>query len=191
MQLNNEKKKEILLKNFEIINKNFAENGKALAGIVNKMFSVDSEMAFEMWEHLLKKYEEELQSWYSECLTEEIYRNSRSTIGDGTMDMNVLGRPVLKNALFSLTNHIDRTACVIVDHKIRQNEIQVVNELLQLLYDNPYIDWSWHRVMEEVLPYSCDNMDDEMYELLEMWCDKVENEEERAKLSIKMLDYIE
>ncbi|MFG6378362.1 MAG: hypothetical protein K1W19_08625 [Lachnospiraceae bacterium] len=191
MKMNNEKKKEVLLKNFEIIDKNFGENGKSLAEIINKMFSIDTEMAFDMWEHLITKYEDELKTWNSSYLTEEIYRESRSTIGDGIMESNILNRPILKKALFSLTCHIDRTACIIVDHIIKQNNIQLANELLQLLYDNPNIDWTWYHVMCEVLPYNCDNMDDEMYELLEIWCDKVENEEERAKLSIKMLNYID
>lgn len=190
MKMNNEKKKEVLLKNFEIVNKNFGENGESLANIVNKMFCIDSEMAFNMWEYLVKKYENELKSCYCEYLTEEIYRNSRSTIGDGIMDSSILSRPLLKRALFSLAYDVDRSSCIIVTHKIEQNEIQTVNELLQLLYDNPNIKQNWYRIMSDVLPYSR-NMDNEMYELLDMWCDKVESEEERAKLSIKMLDYIE
>ena len=44
--------------------------------------------------------------------------------------------------------------------------------------------------MEDVISYH-KNISNEMYDLLEMWCVKVENEEERAKLSIKMLDYID
>ena len=31
----------------------------------------------------------------------------------------------------------------------------------------------------------------EAYELLEMWCDKVKNDKERAKLSIKMMEFVE
>ena len=57
MKISNEKKKEVLLKNFEIINKNFGENGRAMREVVLKMFPIDTETALEMWKYLIKKYE--------------------------------------------------------------------------------------------------------------------------------------
>ena len=47
--------------------------------------------------------------------------------------------------------------------------------------------------MNEIIPDDPEDMTvtEEAYELLEMWCDKVETQEERAKLRIKMMEYIE
>lgn len=50
---------------------------------------------------------------------------------------------------------------------------------------------NWYEIMDRILTYTDENISNEAYELLEIWCDKVENEEQRAKLNIRMLDYIE
>ena len=52
-------------------------------------------------------------------------------------------------------------------------------------------DMNWYEIMDRILTYTDENISNEAYELLEIWCDKVENEEQRAKLNIRMLDYIE
>lgn len=191
MKMNNEKKKEVLLKNFEIIDKNFAENGKSLSQIVIKMFALDSETAFNMWEHLITKYESELNGWFSGYLTEDIYLHGTDSIGYGKMDSIILNSPNLKKAIFSLTNRVDRPATLIIENTIEKNELNLANELMQLLYENYNKDINWYEIMDRILTYTDKNISNEAYELLEMWCDKVENEEERAKLSIKMLDYVE
>lgn len=191
MKMNNEKKKEVLLKNFEIIDKNFAENGKSLSQIVIKMFALDSETAFNMWEHLIKKYESELNGWFSGYLTEDIYMDGSNSIGYGKMDSTILNSPNLKKAIFSLTSRVDRPATFIIEHTIEKNELTLANELMQLLYENYNKDMNWYKIMDRILTYTDKNISNEAYELLEIWCDKVESEEEKAKLSIKMLDYIE
>lgn len=191
MKMNNEKKKEVLLKNFEIIDKNFAENGESLSQIVIKMFGLDSETAFKMWEHLIKKYESELNGWFSEYLTDDIYMHGANSIGYGKMDSIILNTPSLKKAIFSLTNRVDRPATFIIEHTIEKNELTLTNELMQLLYENYNKDISWYETMNRILTYTDKNISNEAYELLDIWCDKVESEEERAKLSIKMLDYVE
>lgn len=41
------------------------------------------------------------------------------------------------------------------------------------------------------MPRKGSEITSDAYELLEMWSDKVNNKEERAKLSIKMIEYID
>lgn len=190
MKMSNEKKKEVLLKNFEIINKNFGENGRAMREVVLKMFPIDTETALEMWKYLIKEYESEIKNGDSWCLTGGIYFDVSKILGAGKIDNIVLKNPELKRAIFSIASSVDLSANIIIKNAIEKNELQLANELLDLLFNNHYKENSWYEIMEDVISYH-ENISNEMYDLLEMWCDKVENEEERAKLSIKMLDYID
>lgn len=191
--MSKEKKKEILLKNFEIIKNNYEKNSNAIADVVGKMFLIDIDMAVEMWIHLIKKYENEVKSYNSYSITCGIVYNGDNAIGESKMDEIILGYPELKRAFFSLM--YEDTALYdgrIIRNKIFANELIVANELLELLYNNPYREDSWYNIMDNSMPWAdrCE-ITTEAYELLEMWCDKVEDEEERAKLSIKMLEYFD
>ena len=190
MRMDNEKKKEILLKNFEIINKNFGENGRAMREVILKMFPIDLDTALDMWKYLIKEYEGEVKNGDSWCLTGGIYFDGAKIIGSGKMDNIVLATPELKRAIFSLAESVNLSATIIIRNAIENNNSQLANELLQLLYDNPYKEKSWYYIMDEIMPYSDSDISEDVYELMEMWCDKVESEEERAELRIKMLDYI-
>lgn len=190
MKMSNERKKEVLLKNFEIINKNFSENGRSLREIVVKMFSIDIDTGIEMWKYLIKEYTNEIIYGDSWCLTGGIYFETSRIIGEGKMDSIVLNTPEFKQTIFSIASSVNLSANIIIRNIIDQNDTSLTNELLELLYNNQHREKNWYEIMDDIIP-SHENMSDEMYELLEMWCDKVENEEERAKLSIKMLDYIE
>lgn len=191
MKLSTEKKKEILLKNFEIINKNFGENGRSMREIIIKMIPIDIDTALDMWKYLIKEYENEIKNGDSWCLTGGIYYESAKIIGKGKMDSIVLNIPEFKRAIFSIAKSVDLSATIIIRNKLEANEASTANELLQLLYNNPYKEKNWYHIMDDIMPSTDNELSNETYELLEMWCDKVVNEEERAKLSIKMLDYIE
>ena len=67
--------------------------------------------------------------------------------------------------------------------------MQSADELLQLVYDNKNRKTSWYGVMKHSMPYR--QISDDAYEFLEMWCDKVDDQQERAMLSLKMMDYMD
>ena len=75
--------------------------------------------------------------------------------------------------------------------KYTTDELQVADELLGLVYKNKYKNSSWYEVMDQILE-DADEMEisEDAYELLEMWCNKAKKKEERAKLSIKMLEFM-
>ena len=57
MNMSKEKRKEVLLRNFEIIKDNFEKNGLEFAPTIGKMIEIDKETAIDMWLFLLKKHE--------------------------------------------------------------------------------------------------------------------------------------
>ncbi|MDY4654843.1 MAG: hypothetical protein SO386_01210 [Eubacteriales bacterium] len=192
MKISSEKKRETLMKNFEIIKDNYEDNGNSLSSVVSKMFKIDLDMGIDMWTYLLTKHEAKVKDDDSYCITGSIIYHLKETVGKERMCEIVLGNPVLKKCIFSYTgDSIEYAVGDIIQRKIETDELQVADELLNMVYKNKYRNSSWYEVMDDILD-GADEMEisEEAYDLLESWCDRVKSKEERAKLSIKMLEFI-
>lgn len=191
MKISNEKKKETLLKNFDIIKDNYINNRSSLSDAVVKMLKIDIDTAVDMWSYLLTKHSSEVKGRDSWALTGSIVYEGGEALGKAKLGEIVLSNPILKEAIFSQTCH---DIYIVVDDiiriKIEANDLQIADELLTMVYQNKYKDSTWYEIMDEIIR---DDMEitEEAYDLLEMWCDKVTNKEERAKLSIKMMEFID
>lgn len=186
MQMSNEKKKDILLKNFEIIKDKYEGNVESLGLVVQKMLALDEEVALDIWSFLLAKYKSRIRESGSYNITGNIIYE----IGDSRIRDIVIKSPIIKDSLFSQSYYTSMQA-YFVRSLIKQNDLQIADDLLNLLYYNSYKKESWFEIMDCAIPHDDSDITSEAYELLEMWCDKVKNKEERAKLSIKMLAFID
>ena len=144
-----------------------------------------------MWTYLLSRYEKEAQSedaWY---LTGEIISMGSMVIGYEEMDTIIFNNPTLKHTLFSRSGswlHI--SVREIIRRRIENEELALADELLQMVYDNPNKRDSWYEIMSNVMP-SFKEISSDAYDLLELWCDKVEDTEERAKLILQLTEYVD
>ena len=191
MNISKEKKKEILLKNFDILKNNYEKNSSHYSDIISQMASIDVNTAIEMWGYLIKRYEDEVKSYNSYSLTGAVAASCEEILGERVAENIILETPEIKKAFFSLMYDSVSLWCgQIIKNKINNNELIEANELLDLVYNNPYKADSWYEIIDNCMPWSSSwNPNENALELLEMWCDKVEDEEERAKLSIKLLKY--
>lgn len=190
MKMSNDKKKELLLKNFDIIKGDCEENEESLGSAVKKMFKLDKQTAVDMWEYLLSTYEGFIKSDDSYYVTADIVNSMSDELGENQIGDIIINSRVLKNALFAQSYRV-WAQVDIVTHYIAIGNLQIADELLGLLYSNPYKEDGWYEVMDRVMPSSDADITNEAYELLEMWCDKVKNDKERAKLSIKMMEFVD
>lgn len=194
MGISNEKKKEILLKNFDIIKDNYEKNNVGLASAIVKMLKIDSDTAADMWSYLVTKHASKVNSRDAWFLTGNIMYEGGKAIGKDDMAELVLNTPVLKNAIFAQAgDDIHLFVCDIIQKKINAGELQAADELLSLVYNNKYKNDSWYVILDNIIPDNPNDLEvtDEAYELLDMWCDKVTDQEDRAKLSIKMMEYMD
>lgn len=186
-----EGKKDKLLRSFDVLKNDFKKNEISIAETVARMFEIDVDTAVDMWTYLLSRYEKEAQSedaWY---LTGGIISKGSMVIGYEEMDTIILNNPTLKHALFCRSGswlHISVRG--IIRRKIENEELALADELLQMVYDNPNKRDSWYEIMSNVMP-SFKEISNDAYELLELWCDKVEDDEERAKLVLQLTEYVE
>ena len=188
MRMSNEQKIDTLLNSFDELKDQFWGNGDNIAEIIRKMFRYDQDTAIDMWTYLLTTYSEHLNEDCSWCFTGTIALRAAIEIGDEAMDTIILNSPVIKNAVFSLaSNCAEDCAAPIIRRKIESNDLQVADELIQLVYENPNRKTSWYGVMKHLRPYR--QISDDAYEFLEVWCDKVDDKQERTMLSLKMMEY--
>lgn len=183
----------MLLKNFDIIKDNYGKNHSAMSAAVGQMFKIDSEKAAEMWSYLITRHASKVKGEDSWPITGAIMFEGNKAIGRKQMGEIVLNKPVLKKAIFSdACDDVSLFVGDIIRGKINTNELQCARELLSLVYENKHKNNSWYEIMDEIIPDDPEDMEvtEDAYELLEMWCDKVEGQEERASLRIKMMEYI-
>lgn len=186
-----EGKKDKLLRSFDILKNDFKKNEISIAETVARMFEIDVDTAVDMWTYLLSRYEKETQSedaWY---LTGGIISKGSMVIGYEEMDTIILNNPTLKHTLFySSGSWLHISVRGIIRRKIENEELALADELLQMVYDNPNKRDSWYEIMSNVMP-SFKEISNNAYDLLELWCDKVEDDEERAKLVLQLTEYID
>lgn len=193
MKMSNEKKKETLLKNFEIIKDNYDKNSRSMGSAIVKMLKIDIGTAIDMWSYLLTKHVSKVKSEDSWAITGLIMYEGGEALGESQMAEIVLNNPVLKKAIFSYTcHHIHLVVDSVILERFRANDLQGADELFSLTFKNKYRNSSWYDMMERILEIAYKiEITEEAYELLEMWCDKVKDKEERANLSIKLLEYVD
>ncbi len=186
-----EGKKDKLLRSFDVLKNDFHKNEISIAETVARMFEIDVDTAVDMWTYLLSRYEKEAQSedaWY---LTGGIISKGSMVIGYEEMDNIILNNPTLKHTLFYRSGswlHI--SVREIIRRRIENEELALADELLQMVYDNPNKRDSWYEIMSNVMP-SFKEISSDAYDLLELWCDKVEDTEERAKLILQLTEYVD
>ena len=192
--MNKAKKKEILLKNFEILKDNFEKNHSSLGDLVGNMFDVDIDMAIEMWKFLLTKYKAELNGEHAYSITGSVIFKGIHCIDDETMHNLILNTPEIKQALFSYSKE-ETSCCSIIADQIASDKLTLTNELLDLLYNNSTMrqSWPWETIMFwsiSFLEEYTNKISEEAFDLLNMWCEKVEDEEERAELMVKLMGFV-
>lgn len=186
-----ESKKDNLLRSFDVLKNDFTKNSRSLADIVSKMFEIDRELAIDMWTYLINEYHDELGKADSFNLTGKILYDGSDVIGEAEMDEIVIHNSTIKNAIFLYNRHVKWSGIYLIQRKIINGELQTADELIELCYNNVArrVTSSWYEFMDYLMP-NC-KITNEAYELLEMWCEKVDDIEERAKLSIRMLEFVQ
>ncbi len=190
MKMSKDQKKETLMSSFEMLKENCTENEEAIKKIISEMLKLDKNTAIEMWEYILKKNAHLIKSTYMYYLTEGIILYGSAVIGQVEIENIIIGSNILKKGIFKHALAFKGNAAEIISNKIKQNELSIANELLELAYNNKYREWTFYNVLDSVIPYE-GSITQEAFDLLTMWIEKINNKQEKAKLNLKMIDFIE
>jgi len=143
-----------------------------------------------MWEYILTQNHQILKSSEAYSLTEGIIYVAKEKIGEAEIANSVLANNKIKDSVFKFSGDVSYNSIDIIRNKIENNELSLANELLEMVYANKYKEWNLYQVLDCVIPHK-DEITQEAFDLLIMWIDKVSNKQEKAKLNVRMLEFME
>ena len=189
MNISSEKKKEMLLDAFETLKKNYNGNSGVLCDLIGKMSKIDLDIAIEMWKHLITNNLKGSRSTTYFSIIDLVMYYIRQSIGEIKTYSIVVSDNMLKNAIFHESAYIGQCPALVIGHLIAKNDLSLANELLELIHTNKYRKTSLYEIMNEVIPQN-KAITEEAFGLLSEWISKVNKSEERTKLNIKMLSFM-
>lgn len=189
MKISAEKKKEILLDTFETLKNNYnRNNGIALRDLIGAMSKIDLDLAVEMWKYLIKNNMDILHTTYDFSFS--IMFTFEESIGQEKMHRLVAEDSFLKNSIFHESGDLSHSPLWAINRFIKQNDLVLANELLELAITNKYKENSLYDIISDAIPEG-EEISEEAFELLSEWVGKIKNKEERAKLNLKMLSLLD
>lgn len=184
------KKKTFLQETFELLKEDYLSNGKAILDIIGKMAKLDCDCAVGMWKYLIDRYPEVLHGFYDFGYL--IMNTIEQAVGREKVYQLLTADAFLKNAIFSELGDMQYSPIQAIRFYVFSGQTEIANELLMLSYNNKYRRTSFFEILDGILNnYYDERLGDDGFEMLMGWIAKVEGKQERAKLNLAMLNYME
>jgi len=185
----NDKKKDILLNSFEILNSDFGKNYFDVFEIIGKMAAIDVDIAMDMWEQILGCTTTFVSPFASfdltSCLLQDYLENN---IGYAKAAIAIKSRPKIMEACFNISSIIGRIKCAIIATYISRKDLETANEVLHLVFGNKNeYSLPLGGIFQEIIDYTDPNLDENAIEFLHYWIQQIKDPEEKAKASIRFL----
>ena len=184
------KKRIFLEETFELLKEDYISNGSAIRDIIGKMAKLDCTCAVGMWKYLIEAYPEVLHGFYDFGYI--IMNTLEQAIDRETVYRLVVEDSFLKNAIFSELGDMQYSPIQAIRFYVFSGQAETANELLTLSYNNKYRRTSFFEILDGILNnYYNERLEDDAFEMLMGWIGKVDGKQERAKLNLAMLNYME
>lgn len=189
MKISAEKKKRMLEDSFDLLKDDYKENRVALHDIIEKMAKVDVNIAVSMWKCLIKEYpgvlhtEDDFGFWMMYAI--------EKGVGEGKTAKIVSEDEFLKKSVYGECGDLKLSPLGVVRLLVSQNKLNVASELMDLIFSNKNKCNSLYDILDGVIPDSDEQITEEAFELLSDWIKMVPGKIERAKLNLKMLDFMD
>lgn len=189
MALTPEQRKETLMRSFDLLKGNWVKNKESLDEINQKMWTVDVDMATEMWIYLIKNNPKIIET-DSYGLTEGFIFNGKKGIGIGKIADIVVSNDFLRTVIFGKSQHVSYNCAGIIGNYLSTNQISIANDLLKLVVNNKASnETSFADLLLIIIGYTkSPDKSEDIYEFFLDWLRYVEDEEDRAKINVKLLD---
>lgn len=189
MKISAEKKKEQLLDSFDLLKTDYGENSSSLSDIVEKMAKIDLDTAVSMWKYLIKENPDVLHTdddfgfWFMYALEKKIGIEKVAEI--------VSNDNFLKESIYKNCGDISSTPLDVVSLYVSQGKLGLANELMDLIFSNKNKVNSLYEILDNIIPDKDEKITEDTFDLLNRWIEKVPRKTERAKLNLKMLDFMD
>lgn len=199
MSLSINERKEILFESFDLLKDDFGNNGEKLSEIIGKMVEIDPETALDMWEFILKENIEALDNekggvfWEGEVYSEDLIFNPmyemKSRIGEIRLGEIIYKRQNLFEIVFKKSADIGYHQSEIIEGFLKLEKHKKAQEAIDLLFLNPHFkNKKISFVFENIINGIRDTSNRDTINLVKDWGERIENNEEKAKVKVSLLD---
>ena len=189
MKISIEKKKQLLLDSFELLKDDYEENQSSLHDIVGKMAKIDTDISVSMWKYLIEKNPKVLHNegdfgyWFMDAI--------ERAVGEEGIVKIVTADDFLKKSIYGGCGDLDSNPLYVIQWLILKDELSTASELMELVFSNKHKSNSLYHILDNIIPDEDEQITEEAFELLNSWIKKVRGKAERAKLNLKMLDFMD
>ena len=188
MKISAEKKKQMLMDSFELLKDDYDDNDRSLIDLIGKMTKLDVQVSVEMWKYLVKNNRDVLHD--GDDFAFSIWYAIEKAIGEEASDKIVLEDEFLKKSIYAECGDLRWNPLEAIENLIKKGNLSLADELLQLVSSNKYREQSMYEVLDAVIPED-EQITEEAFDFLNEWIGKIRSKSERAKLNLKMLNFVE
>ena len=189
MKISAEKKKQMLMDSFELLKDNYDDNGRSLIDLIGKVAKLDLPAATEMWKYLVKNNRDVLHD--GDDFAFSIWYGIEKAVGQEAADKIVMEDDILKKSIYVECGDLTCNPLIAIKNKVLKGELSEADELLQLVYSNKHREQSMYEILDDIIPEDDEELEEEGFDFLNEWIGKIRSKSERAKLNLKMLNFVE
>ena len=187
--MENSERKALLLDTFDLLKSDYSENGRSLRDIIDKMGKLDFELAVEMWKYLIQENPDYLHE--TDDFGFGVMFSLTQSNGETKVYNYVYEDAFLKQKIYGESGGKDDIPLWGIRYFLHNKELDKANELFELALSNNYSDLSPFDVINYSIPYEDEKVNKPAFELIKVWIDRINNDQERAKLQLRLLDYLD
>lgn len=183
-------KEQFLLDTYDLLKANYSANRWSLWDLIGQMAKINRDTAVLLWKELIAANPDVLHS--SEDFGFSIMYRMEEAIGREWAFRLVAEDDELRNAIYSELGDMKLSPIHAISFFVLVNAVYLADELLELTFKNKYRCNSFYEILDCIIPdFPGEHITDEAFELLMKWIEKVEDPEEKAKLNLKMLNFMD
>lgn len=183
-------KEQFLLDTYDLLKANYSANRWSLWDLIGQMAKINRDTAVLIWKELIAANPDVLHS--SEDFGFSIMYRMEEAIGREWAFRLVAEDDELRNAIYSELGDMQLSPIHAIQFFVLVNAVYLADELLELAFKNKYRCNSFYEILDCIIPdFSGEHITDEAFELLMKWIERIEDPEEKAKLNLKMLNFMD
>jgi len=183
-------KEQFLLDTYDLLKVNYSANRWSLWDLIGQIAKINRDAAVLLWKELIAANPDVLHR--SEDFGFSIMYRMEEAIGREWAFRLVAEDDELRSAIYSELGDMKLSPIYAIQFFVLENAVYLADELLELTFKNKYRCNSFYEILDCIIPdYPGEHITDEAFELLMKWIEKVEDPEEKAKLNLKMLNFMD
>lgn len=183
-------KEQFLLDTYDLLKTNYSANRWSLWDLIGQMAKINRDNAVLLWKELIAANPDILHS--SEDFGFSIMYKIEEAIGREWAFRLVAEDDELRNAIYSELGNMKLSPIHAIQFFVLVNAVYLADELLELTFKNKYRCNSFYEILDCIIPdFSGEHITDEAFELLMKWIERIDDPEQKAKLNLKMLNFMD